>query len=339
VIGAGASLAEAVGGLEVKAALAAKYGELLRALKAAALLDGTIYTADSWGALMGVCREAWALVAAGAASAAGGGLEPLAVVDQAVLSMISRLNEAVLALKLAGYVAPKPPAGEAAVVKVGVAADADAVDLDNEDSAKPGFGAGFTIFAEDFYDVAYMHVTFSFDADTFDAAWELSEDLAEAGFEIESGAKVDYVLAYGNTKLVSLYIRHKDIGAIMAGGPACELLKVTLIPKRLDASYGGSLMLNHADVVYLDGAYGLSDADVDFCFGNVATVEFNVFSIYDVNRDGDVTLADVAIVRSNIGKDPGSGGLTLLRCDVNGDGRIDIADLAAVMAAYEASLS
>jgi hypothetical protein len=102
------------------------------------------------------------------------------------------------------------------------------------------------------------------------------------------------------------------------------------------ATTEGSLMLNHADVAYLDDVYGLADADVVFS-NNVVSLTFKVYSIYDVNLDGEISLADVAIVRSNIGKDPAAGGL-VSRSDVNGDGKIDIADLAAVMAAYEASL-
>jgi hypothetical protein len=77
--GARGALEAAIGGLRVAGALDAGYGELVRLLLSAALLDKNGYTAESWGSLEAVVAEAWALVA-GAATGGGtsgaGGYEP-----------------------------------------------------------------------------------------------------------------------------------------------------------------------------------------------------------------------------------------------------------------------
>ena len=63
------------------------------------------------------------------------------------------------------------------------------------------------------------------------------------------------------------------------------------------------------------------------------------YSIYDINRDGLVTLADVDIVSRNIGKTITSTSTDFeKRSDVNNDGIVDFNDLMIVIAAYEATL-
>jgi Ca2+-binding EF-hand superfamily protein len=49
----------------------------------------------------------------------------------------------------------------------------------------------------------------------------------------------------------------------------------------------------------------------------------------DINQDGKVDCADVAIVKANLGKEPGAVGFDR-RADTNGDGVIDVRDLASV---------
>jgi len=49
----------------------------------------------------------------------------------------------------------------------------------------------------------------------------------------------------------------------------------------------------------------------------------------DLNEDGKVDCADIAIVKASFGKKPGKPGFDP-RADVNGDGVVDIRDLAFV---------
>jgi Ca2+-binding EF-hand superfamily protein len=66
-----------------------------------------------------------------------------------------------------------------------------------------------------------------------------------------------------------------------------------------------------------------------------------VFSRFDVNRDGAVTLVDVDIVRNLLGSAADGGEwatAAMRRCDLDGSGIIDIADLSLAIAKYESAV-
>ncbi|MDR1059803.1 MAG: dockerin type I domain-containing protein, partial [Clostridiales bacterium] len=72
-----------------------------------------------------------------------------------------------------------------------------------------------------------------------------------------------------------------------------------------------------------------------------ASQAVRVYSRFDVDRSGAVTLADVEIVRDLLGsgKIGGEWATELLgRCDLDGSGVIDIADLTLVLAKYESTV-
>jgi hypothetical protein len=140
---------------------------------------------------------------------------------------------------------------------------------------------------------------------------------------------------------VSLYLAHGTYGASMPGGPNVELLHIYLVPKNVPFTGPASLMLKHIDISYNDSAYPAHPIDADVSIEkSVAAAWINYYSVYDVNRDGKVTLADVDLVRRNMGKDPTDPAASVLvkRSDVNRDGKIDLLDLAAIIGAYEGTL-
>jgi hypothetical protein len=98
-----------------------------------------------------------------------------------------------------------------------------------------------------------------------------------------------------------------------------------------------SLILSHLDIVY--GAGGGAPAAADTSIDSaVATAALRVYSRFDVNRDGAVTLMDVDAVRANLGKLVAGGAWESElagRCDLDGDGEIAVADLTQAMAKYE----
>jgi Ca2+-binding EF-hand superfamily protein len=66
-----------------------------------------------------------------------------------------------------------------------------------------------------------------------------------------------------------------------------------------------------------------------------------VFSRFDVDRSGAVTLADVDIVRGLLGSSAIGGeweSELLARCDLDSSGTIEIADLTLVLAKYESTV-
>jgi hypothetical protein len=102
-----------------------------------------------------------------------------------------------------------------------------------------------------------------------------------------------------------------------------------------------SLILSHLDIVYEggDGEAAIANTAIG---ASVAVTALRVYSRFDINRDGAVTLVDVDIVRSNLGKRRAGDGTweseRVGRCDLSGDGEIGIADLSLAIAKYEADV-
>ena len=199
-------------------------------------------------------------------------------------------------------------------------------------------GAKFTLRVEDFRDVSYVHLTFSYDSSLFLCAYGLSDYLKANGFEIDDAFTSK--AQDGDMENVSLYLRHKDLGGTVAGGAYVELLDIHLVPRVVPTSAAASVSLSHIDVSYNDGAK-LAVANVLFS-SPVGTSWIYYFSAYDIDRNGAVALADVDAVRRNIGKDssmPQWDDIAVRRCDLNGDRKIDFLDLVVMISKYEDALA
>jgi hypothetical protein len=139
-------------------------------------------------------------------------------------------------------------------------------------------------------------------------------------------------------KTYSLYILANP-GTTLELGAGETLLEVALA---LKGSAGGegkvvSLLLTHLDIVYYDagGEGSLAAASIN---PSVASQAVRVFSRFDVNRDGAVTLVDVDFVRRLLGSSADGGewaDAVAGRCDLDGNGIIEIADLTLAIAKYE----
>ena len=239
-------------------------------------------------------------------------------------------NAATVTLEPSGIIAPTMDVG------IFVAKDPPIFYLDMEDYGKPGFGAQFVVRAFDFYDVSSVHLRFSYDKDQYDCAYAISDYLAAEGFVIDPLRITEEDT--GSIRRVSMYLWHTTFGGVVDGDAEVELLNIYLSPKppsQASVSYA-SVDLEHVDIVQYDGI----EIDVDVTIDPYgATAKIVYYSIYDVNMDGQVTLADVSIVRANIGKDPVASSDELVqRSDVNRDGKIDMDDLLEIIFAYENAL-
>ena len=316
----------------------AQYGGLIDLLLEITALDGTEFDQDAWEALMEVYEEAWAFVFSRPVfSAPNGGLVPLATIEQDILDMLRRLLEAYYDL-LYGIGATQPTHSFGDEMGAGAFADVPEIDLDIESLVLPN-GAKFILSVKDFKDVSYVHLAFSFDHTLFNYSYALSDYLDGAGFIVERTPDVEDA---ANIRKVSMYLTHENFGGIAAGGSDIEVLYVYLTPK---TPFNGnvSIMFNHIDVSY-DETGAPKDADV-LISPPVAVTRVNYFSLYDINRDGKVTLADVDIVRRNMDKtklntpswdDPANW--LLRRSDVNRNDAVGMDDLLLVITAYEATL-
>ena len=101
-----------------------------------------------------------------------------------------------------------------------------------------------------------------------------------------------------------------------------------------------ALEVTYYDKDYMDGESPLQAiAKIDPA--STSTV-YALYSMFDLNDDGILTLLDVEIVRRNIGKstdpDVNPDWLTARRSDLNSDGKVDIEDLLLILAKYESQL-
>jgi hypothetical protein len=308
---------------------------------------------------MAVVGEAWDLIRSmiGAGGGGGGGgsggggsntLDALATVDKDVLDILRRLQEKLL-IVLYGPGSPgAPPPGyqfgdptDAGVKEAKAVFD---LDIEDFDPLHPeGFGAKFTVRAETVKLLSYMHISFSYDAKLFGCTYDISAALKAAGFKIDKEAEYENpkITVVDGMTVVSLYV-HTAAPSVPAATGAIDLLEVFLYPKDYTKSYAGtaSVGLNHIDITY--GANSPpADANVRI-YPTVGVAWINYFSKYDVNRDGKITLADVDLVRRNMGKSesasPDWSSPLVHRCDLNGDKKIDFLDLAIIIGAYEENL-
>ena len=333
-----AALAAALGGLKLGASFGA-LSELVGLLVDIAQMDGTLYTSKSWNALIAAYSKAWEFVAArGAslaaaqpASATAAGIEAQADMDLELLDHITAIRELLAALVYAD--GTPDPSGDK--MKAGVVAVEPVYDFDVEYPSIPA-SAKYILSAEGFKGASYVHLTFSYEYKHFSCEYSLSDYLKANGFEIDMGniRVTDATDSQGKDwRHVSLFLRHEDAAGAVEGGDV-ELLYIYLAPINIPTNMAATVRLSHIDISYYADGYPV-DADVEINPAvGVATVNNN--SVYDIYQSGAVTLASIAFVRSNIGKDPAaSDDFFVRRCDVNHDGVIDALDLIAVIAAYE----
>jgi hypothetical protein len=270
---------------------------------------------------------------------------PLATVDRALLEMVRKVREAWAALEASKNDPPPPPFAFGDPTDVGVEAEKAVFDLDIEDfdPANPvGFGAKYTVSAESVRNLSYIHISYSYDGALFESTYDLPAALKLAGFVVDGDYPNPTKTVKNGKTVVSLYLHTPTPIAPAATGPV-DILEIYLYPKDYLNSYTGtsSVGLGHIDITY-NGNGAPVDADVDIVV-SVAAAWINYFSRYDINRDGKVTLADVDLVRRNMGKtsaSPDWGNPLVHRCDVAipKNNVIDMADLLTIIAAYEATL-
>ena len=333
---------EAIDGLEYKAEFK-EYSELIGLLLELGKMDGRLYAQELWGDAMAAADSAWQFIlarvrGAAVAAAAADGITTQATVDSELLGHIKVINEMLATLRYAsGGDAPKPPvAGDKMYAEL-VAAE-PVYNLDVEFPTNPA-GAKFILSAKEFKNVSYVHLRFSYEYEIFNATYFLSDYLAANGFEIDAAStQVEYgVDAQGRAlRLVSLYLRPAVAGGYVAGGDI-ELLYIYLLPTSVPTDTTATLSLEHIDISY-DADGDPVDADVNIEL-SVSAPWVRYFSVYDIDRSGEISLADVDYVRRNLGKDPANDPIIeVRRSDVNHDGAINLLDLMAVIAAYEYNL-
>jgi hypothetical protein len=340
---ASADLIAAIEGLVLKDSLTSAV-ELVDLLVYIATLEKADYNPAAWNNLMLVVDEAWDLLVTMFSLQPDGSLSPLATVDPLILEATRRLKEALAILLNTG--SPDDPKdhefGEEMDTGVRVRGGVPVFDLDIEDYLKPEFGARYAISAKDINEMSYVHLTFSFSDDDYDVKYNLSDFLVDSGFVIDAAYTKDEVDVVEGIRYVSLYLRHNSAdGTATSANAEEDLLYVYLLPKPATkpVSKPSTVGLGHLDITYFDGT--VIDADVKI-INSVAGAWVNYYSKYDINRDGKVTLADVDIVRRNLGKNTASPdwNTTLVqRCNLVAPfTSIGLLDLQEIIAAYEDNL-
>jgi beta-glucanase (GH16 family) len=139
-------------------------------------------------------------------------------------------------------------------------------------------------------------------------------------------------------------------GSLVTVAPNAPVLGVRLAAKEY-AYKRVELLLNMVDVAYYSGGEGPFHA-VESITRPYASTLLDVWSLYDINRDGEFTLLDLELVRKNLGAkaDEATGeweSEEAKRCDVAGkpddvyedvgDGAVDLSDLTRMLAKYAAT--
>jgi len=131
-----------------------------------------------------------------------------------------------------------------------------------------------------------------------------------------------------NVSLASLRGFSQDVGVSVTGLPADG--SATFSPASIPGGTGSSSLTVSTTNSTPPGSYTLAISGISGVLSHVATVPFVVNGVPgDVNGDGKVDCADLALVRTAFGKRTGQSGYDP-RTDFNGDGVTDIKDLAFV---------
>jgi hypothetical protein len=362
------ALLEAVRGLEVRGEYG-EYAELAALLLGVAELNGGDYTPASWRALSEAVEGAWGFIRAaiggageeiGAKAGANtGSYAPLADVPVIIAAWVQAVSEALAAL------VPLPSGGAPDEISGGVYASGGAViELIAEEMGEGGDAAraGFYVATGGASRVGTINLRLSYRlADVEGAEFSLAAGLAGkatlrvidedegendgengGGGENEGeGVIVAPKPILPGYRTYSLYILANP-GMTLELGAGEALLEAALALKPVAGGEGKpvSLLLTHLDIVHHD-ADGEGILAATSIAPSVASLAVRVFSRFDVNRDGAVTLVDVDIVRNLLGSaaDGGEWATAAMgRCDLDGSGVIDIADLSLAIAKYESTV-
>ncbi|MDR1059903.1 MAG: FMN-binding protein, partial [Clostridiales bacterium] len=301
---------------------------------------------------------------AGAGESAGAGAgsyAPLADVSPAIAAWTVAVREAIAALE-ALPAGGSPGGGTPDAISGGVYARGGAIELTEEELGEGGGAAqaGFYVATGGASRVGTINMRLSYRlADVESAEFSLAAGLAgkatlkvlvededESGNEGENEGEGEGDIVAPKPILpgyrtYSLYILANP-GATLDIGEGDTLLEAALALKPIAGGEGKavSLLLTHLDIVYHD-AGGEEILAATSIAPSVASQAVRVFSRFDVNRDGAVTLVDVDTVRRLLGNAADGGEWatdTMRRCDLDGSGVIDIADLTAAIAKYESTV-
>jgi len=194
--------------------------------------------------------------------------------------------------------------------------------------------ADFQFIGSDMTNVATINMVLSYRSDDFAGSLDLSDKLSQ----IATVSVRELEPLYAGYTSYSVFITPKSNNALINTLDDEVMLTLTLALNK-PGNTTATMILSWLDITYYEG---------DFADGNpllansritrsIATTLVEVFSRFDVDRDGEVTLRDVEIVRRHLflAKDSPDWSELAARCDFNGDGVIDYEDLALIMRKYE----
>ncbi|MDR1061943.1 MAG: glycoside hydrolase family 3 C-terminal domain-containing protein [Clostridiales bacterium] len=365
--GALAGLSGAIGGLALKAEFV-RYAELTDLLIEIAQTDGTLYTKASWDALQAIVVEAWEFLADEADAQAqpqggdpyapasepidgeeggeDGGLQPLlSVADARVQELIVKLTEAKNSLRLAPAAVP----GGQREITGGVHALADKKTMYAEE-----INEGELAFAQfEFKGIGLQQIGTLALSLTYKAADVSAHEFAlppgdpqvyDEWMDLVNMTVAEVTPKIDGYKTFSIVIYAKEGVKHFSVANGAPLLNVKLTAATNEYRTM-SLLLSWLDAAYYDDGYeggneGLQAKET--LSPTMASTLLDIWSRFDVNRDGKVSILDLNAVRQYLGqtKDPVTGWASPLieRCDLKPDGEIDIDDLTLVMAKYNAGL-
>ena len=97
--------------------------------------------------------------------------------------------------------------------------------------------------------------------------------------------------------------------------------------------YDISATADNQETVYVRWGMGITDSTVTYCGWNIDDVSFTGTPVCsgDLDGNGQVGLADLAILLANYGM---TSGATYPDGDLSGDGAVTLSDLASLLAVY-----
>jgi hypothetical protein len=336
-------------------------------------MDGTLYTKASWDVLQAVFAEAWGYIAEvaadepytpasepiGAEDGEGGedaeGIESgeyaeggellqplLAIVDARVQELIVRLTEAMNSLQ---YAPATVPGGQREITG-GVYALADkktlfVEEIDEDELATAEFKfAGYGL-----QQIGTLALSLTFNENDVSAhEFALPDELAAVADTMVSEGTPRITVSGENyvTYNIVIYAKQGIKSFSVADGDPLLNVKLTAASNEFRTV---SLMLSWLDIAYYDDSYENGEVGIqakEVVSPSMAHTILDIWSRFDVNRDGKVSILDLNAVRQYLGqtKDPVTGWASPLieRCDLKPDGSIDIEDLTQVMGKYNAGL-
>ncbi|MCL1981542.1 MAG: dockerin type I domain-containing protein [Clostridiales bacterium] len=197
----------------------------------------------------------------------------------------------------------------------------------------------YVLSARDAENLQSIALEFEMDGDML--AFKAIEGLS--GFSCEDG--VTWALADGNIWVGKITIKHKpEEPCGFTSETPSDIVKLTCLPKALGDA---TVKLAQATAAgYVNGAIECVDSLIEE--GTATTTVENLYTKYDLNRDGTVDALDLGIMLLYCGyvsdslawgtlemvDDSHGKPVTASMCDVNGDGRIDMLDILDLFIHY-----